>query len=269
MSSKKILIQVFSDLHLENKTKIPELIPKASYLFLAGDITRINHPSFYEFFLYCNNNWEKTFYVFGNHEFWIINSHIQKIKQQTVDFFKKNELTNIFVLDNDFVSLNDDIIVFGSTFWTKSPFITSYEAQMYIKDYHMIKIKKPNQMRAIEIIPEDINEYNFNDSMKIYDFLSSTKDKKIIIMTHFPPQRKGTFNPKFLHENSIIKNYYSHPDGTLSKFDNNSNILCWISGHTHYSYNFTSNEGIQLISNQIGYCNQEIESGLFELEYSL
>lgn len=278
MSIRKISIQIYSDLHLELTKSIPKITPKSPYLFLAGDITRFSHPSFGEFLTYCNDNWEKTFYVFGNHDYWNTNSYIQKIKRQVKEYLQDRKLTNIYILDNEFVSLNDEIIVLGSTFWTQSPFITGYEARMYINDYNMIRVKREiTHPRPVELEPRDVNQMYFEDSSKIYEVLNInelTKDKKVIVMTHFPPQQSGTSHPKYNLQGKMMKNYFSHPNGTIKEFDNHSNILCWISGHTHYSYNFTSPEGVRLISNQMGYIAELTkgesgfkEDGLFEIEY--
>ena len=47
----------------------------------------------------------------------------------------------------------------------------------------------------------------------------------------------------------------------------------WISGHTHYSYDFVGKDGVRFISNQMGYKHDAMgdssnvfkEDGLFEL----
>jgi hypothetical protein len=90
----------------------------------------------------------------------------------------------------------------------------------------------------------------------------------------FPPQRLGTSHPKFKNGNHSIKKYFAHPDKFLNKFGDLSNILCWISGHTHYSYDLVSEKGMRLISNQMGYVSEILknetnfkEDGLFEIEY--
>ena len=278
MSLRKIQIQVYSDLHLELTKSIPKIVPKSPYLFLAGDISRFNHPSFGEFLSYCNENWEKTFYVFGNHDYWNRNSYVQKIKRQTKEFLETNKLTNIHILDNEFVSLNEDVIVLGSTFWTQSPFVSEYEARMYINDYNMIRYKRVIEYPIpYDLAPRDVNDMYFEDCSKIYDLLNNnelTKDKKVIMMTHFPPQYSGTSHPKYSSQSQIMKNYFTHPNGTIKSFENTSNILCWISGHTHYSYDFVSHEGVRLISNQMGYLKEAMsgesgfkEDGLFEIEY--
>ena len=246
MTLRKLSIQIYSDLHLELTKSIPEIVPRSPYLFLAGDISRFNHPSFREFLSYCNTRWKKTFYVFGNHDYWAPNSYLQKIKREAKDFLKTNELTNVFILDNDFVSLDDSLIIFGSTFWTKSPFITEYEGKMYINDYNMIRFKrKMIDIRPYDLTPKDVNEMYFEDYSKIYEVLNTnelTKDKKVIIMTHFPPQQTNTSHQKYSLQGKMLKNYFSHPDKTIKDLDNISNILCWISGHTHYSYDFISSD---------------------------
>lgn len=278
MSSRKLLIQIYSDLHLELTKSMPKIVPRTPYLFLAGDISRFSHPSFKEFLKYCNENWQKTFYVFGNHDYWNNNSYVQKIKRKTRKFLEENNLTNIYILDNDFVSLNEDIIVIGSTFWTSSSFTTEYEAKMYVNDYNMIRIKREiTDTRPYNLSPRDINQMSVEDSLSIHSILNTnelTNKKKVIVMTHFPPQQKNTSHSKYDLQGKMMKNYFSHPDGTLKKFENISNILSWISGHTHYSYDFVSPEGVRLISNQMGYI-EEVTSGesrfkkdgLFEIEY--
>jgi predicted MPP superfamily phosphohydrolase len=278
MSLRKLSIQIYSDLHLELTTSVPKITPRAPYLFLAGDISRFSYPSFKEFLKYCNQNWEKTFYVFGNHDYWNQNSYVQKIKRESRKFLEENQLTNIHILDNNFVSLNEDIIVLGSTFWTHSPFIIEYEARMYINDYNMIRFKRNiTDPRPYELSPRDVNQLNFEDTTAIYNVLNEnelTKDKKVIVMTHFPPQQTNTSHSKYDLQGKMMKNYFSHPNGTIKDFNNTSNILCWISGHTHYSYDFVSPEGVRLISNQMGYIGEVTsgasrfkENGLFEIEY--
>jgi predicted phosphohydrolase len=275
--NKKILFQVYSDLHLELTNKVPKIKPLAPYLFLAGDITKVSHQSFNEFFEYCNNNWLKTFYIMGNHDYWNHNSSMQKIKQKILDIFKEKQLTNIVLLDNDKYSLNDDIDIVGSTFWTHSPFISEHEGKMFINDYNMIRVLKEGIPRPFDLTPKDVNQFSSYDSLYLctyFNELESNKNKKCIIMTHFPPQRSGTSHPKYNTQSKIMKNYFTHPDGYLGKFGNTSNILCWISGHTHYSYDLVSKEGVRLISNQMGYTSEILneetlfkEDGLFEIEY--
>ena len=54
----------------------PKPKPIAPYLFLAGDIGKPDDHNFKDFMHYCNNNWTKTFYVFGNHDVWHKTKHL-------------------------------------------------------------------------------------------------------------------------------------------------------------------------------------------------
>jgi len=276
MPERKILIQIYSDLHLELAKSIPNIEPIAPYLFLAGDISRFDHPSFKEFLVYCNKNWEKTFYVFGNHDYWNTNSYVQNIKHTCHRFLEENQLTNIAILDNDFVSLNEDIIVFGSTFWTQSPFTNECDAKMYINDYNMIRFKHNTDLCPHDLTPDNVNHLYAEDLSAISDILHRNEltEKKIIMITHFPPQQTQTSHKRYSLQGKMMKNYFSHPDGTIQKFGHTSNILCWISGHTHNSYDFINSEGVRLISNQMGYVKEALsgssgfkENGLYEIEY--
>ena len=278
MSLRKITIQIYSDLHLELTKAMPKIKPLSPYLFLAGDISKLSSPTFKEFMNYCNTNWEKTFYIMGNHDYWDTTSNMQDIKRNIINLLQEDKLTKIKLIDNNIVELNDDLCVFGSTFWTKSPFETSKVGKMYINDYNMMRIIKADTNKTSEITPQDINSLNFTDECAIISLLNSQDasliNKKIIMMTHFPPQRKGTSHPKFDNETHLVKNYFTHPDDTIKKLGDISNIACWISGHTHYSYDFVSPEGIRLISNQFGYLQEVMkgetkfnQDGLFDIYY--
>ena len=40
--SRRLIIQLYSDLHLELTNIVPKIKPLAPYLFLAGDITKVS-----------------------------------------------------------------------------------------------------------------------------------------------------------------------------------------------------------------------------------
>ena len=76
--------QLFSDIHLEllKSSKFPKIKPLTDYLFLAGDIGKINTPNYEPFFDYCSENWKKVFYVLGNHEFYNSNKDFKTLNQK-------------------------------------------------------------------------------------------------------------------------------------------------------------------------------------------
>ncbi len=272
---KSIKIQVFSDLHLELFAKaFPKPKALAPYLFLAGDIGKPDDVNFKDFINYCNNNWIKTYYVFGNHDVWHKTKHFCQIKDELKNYVKQNNLTNIKVLDNcEIDMLNENIYVIGSTFWTRN---LEDQTKIYLNDFNMINIKEKDTNIVRLVGPKDINAIGnneFNILSSLLNYSNAIASKYIIVLTHFPPYRTGTSHPKFHNEEGIVKNYFSWPNETLDEF-NTANILAWISGHTHYSYDFKSDQSVRLISNQMGYLRecqngttQFDMDGIFEIDY--
>jgi len=268
--SKKLIIQVFSDIHIELWNKLPEIPVKSKYLFLAGDICNITHPFFYPFLDYCSNNWTKTFYVPGNHEYYIKKKNYNEL---AFDYKYKIEerYTNIYWLDNEFVSLDEeDINIYGTTFWTEPPFSTTYEAKMFINDYNWISYFNQGLDKVIDLdihYTKQLSNYSFTQLQK---YLANT-NTKTIVMTHFPPTRSGTSHPKYLSQNRISNFYFAWPDNTVTDLKTDT-VISWISGHTHWSYDFTQH-GVRYIGNQLGYKSEIgktglIEDGVFELTIS-
>jgi hypothetical protein len=270
MTSRKITIQVFSDIHIELWNKMPIIPVKAKYLFLAGDICNITHPLFYPFLDYCSTNWVKTFYVPGNHEYYIkkknYNELIFEYKYKIGERYK-----NVYCLNNDYISLDEENInIYGATFWTKPPFSSTYDAKMYVNDYNWISYFKQGQDQVVDLDIQYVKKLSDESFTSLQEYLSET-DKQTIIMTHFPPCRKGTSAPRYLADNKITNLYFAWPDITLKSFKLD-NVITWISGHTHWSYDFIEN-GVRLIGNQIGY-NTEVgrtglnEDGVYEINVS-
>jgi predicted phosphohydrolase len=195
MSTTKILIQVYSDIHIELWNKLPELPVKAKYLFLAGDICSKNNPLFFQFLDYCSSNWEKVFYTPGNHEFYIKNKNYNQLSFEYK--YKLNQkYKNVFFLDNESARLNDEIDVYGSTFWTKSPFDRTHEAKQYINDYNWIKYFNKNRNQVVDLDIGYVNELSETSYNKLKQHLSNSI-KPTIVMTHFPPIRTGTADPMY------------------------------------------------------------------------
>jgi len=260
MTTKKLSIQIYSDIHIETWNKLPEIPVNAKYLFLAGDICTQTHPIFYSFFDYCSSKWEKVFYTPGNHEFYVKHKNYNEMCFEYK--YKINErYKNIFYLDNESVPLDDEINVYGTTFWTIPPFTDTNESKMFINDYNWISYYNKNKNKVVNLdthYVRNIANESFNNLQK---YLNNTA-KKTIIMTHFPPLRSGTFYPKYLTERKKRDLYFSWPDDTLDKLKL-KNIPLWISGHTHMSHDFNK-YNVRFISNQLGYKSEINETGINE-----
>jgi predicted phosphohydrolase len=244
-----MLLQIYSDIHLEFKTKIIKIKPYAPYLFLAGDIGKLN-GLYKEFIKYCSKNWVKIFIILGNHEYYSLENDYNTLKNEYINFI--SIFNNVYLLDNNYIELNDEINVYGSTFWT--PSMTKITSM--INDYKYIHME-PNKLIDKEFVSY-LSNYELTN---LVNYLNNN-NKKTIIITHFPPIQENTSNPKFVSSEQIIKDYFAWNNNIIvNDYNLNKNICCWISGHTHYSYDFMKNN-IRFISNQFGYSSEVYESGI-------
>jgi hypothetical protein len=163
--------------------------------------------------------------------------------------------------------LNDEIDVYGSTFWTKSPFDTTYEAKQSINDYNWITYFNQSKRHVVDLDISYVNELSETSYNKLKHHLNNTT-KPTIVMTHFPPIRTGTSDPVYLSQKRQANLYFAWPDETINDL-NLTKVPLWISGHTHWSYDINKN-GSRFVGNQLGY-KSEIgktglnEDGLFEI----
>lgn len=258
---RRISVQIISDIHLEFYKSYPKIKPLAKYLFLAGDIGTIKNQYDFrvkKFLSYCSMNWEKTFYVLGNHEFYQTDERIDnKINFEELEL-KYNkiclEFSNVYLLSNSFAEIEPGINVYGTTLWTGN-YGYSYNVSDILNDYNMISIKSKINGN-ISINENYINNLSITQLEKLKKYLDNAKNVKIIILTHFPPIRQGVSNPKYFSQPEYIANYFSWND--IYKQLNTTNVVGWISGHTHWSYDITL-DNIRFISNQMGY-NEECQN---------
>lgn len=253
--------QIFSDIHIEKWNKVPHIPVLSKYLILAGDICQLEHPLFFSFLDYCSNNWYQIFYIPGNHEFY---SHKKNYNELNFEYNYRirEKYKNIFYLNNDFMKIEEhNIFIYGATFWTNPPFTSTYSAKNQINDYNCIKYfnNQDNTIKKLDI--EYVRQLSNESLHKLTEFLNNNNNNnQAIIVTHFPPIRTGTSHPKVLTQKKITNLYFSWSDDTPYIFNTN-NILAWVSGHTHYSYDFVRDD-IRFISNQVGYINETEDTRL-------
>lgn len=275
--------QLFSDIHLELSKSVPKIPQLAPYLFLAGDIGKINGDNFKDFIEYAHRQWTKIFYVCGNHEYYSSNIPHDKLISSYRDFF--SSYSNVIFLDNSSYELvingkisgssestetYESILIYGTTLW-------SYTTQtMGLNDFSMIKMFNNNELQPIDL--EYFNNLNSHSIEQIVQMIKNINqtDMKLIIITHFPPL-PNTSHPKYKLRPEYISEYFANnlvSDRLLEYgIDENefySKIKLWMSGHTHYSYDFEY-KGTRFLSNQIGYIGEQSVTnpkydGMFEID---
>jgi hypothetical protein len=145
----------------------------------------------------------------------------------------------------------------------------------------MIKMKNNNNW-TVPIDKEYFNKLHDNSLKNLVNIVKNT-DKKLIIISHFPPLRKTKVQGNLTSH----KMYESQPEYLANYFANNltnenleqyeiteselfDKVKLWVSGHTHYSYDFEY-MSTRFLSNQIGYIgDQDISNpkydGVFEID---
>lgn len=276
----KIFIQVISDIHLEFYNTFPKISPLAKYLCLAGDIGTIVNKydtKLEKFLSYCSTNWDKVFYVLGNHEFYQKSEFVDK-KMNFEELEEKyasicSKFTNVYLLSNSFVEIVPGLNIYGTTLWTGNYGFPKYlNPSDMLNDYNMIAIKSPNATKTNILIQTDfIDNKSQLELAELKNYLQNQNQNKTLIMTHFPPIRQDSSNPKYSSQPEFIANYFSW--NNIHSNLNMSNVIGWISGHTHWSYDLNVSR-TKFISNQMGYKSEctSGESGfdptkIFEFEY--
>ncbi|GJQ04867.1 metallophosphoesterase [Capnocytophaga canimorsus] len=250
-------IQYCSDLHLEfleNHTFIIENPIKVcgEILIIAGDllpISKINYTVFNKEISVLCQNFEKVFWIPGNHEYYL------SFHQNENNVFKKPipSIPNLFMVDNYSEIIGNTKFIF-STLWSD----ISEEKAPYIAQY-------VNDFRQILIVENDTNEaklLEINDFNKLHqtalDFLKSEikiaqeqkkigKIQKIIVTTHYVPTNK--YYPEKYQESIIKEAFVVELDDFILK----SEIDYWIHGHHHFNHGNFMLGNTKICTNQLGY----------------
>ena len=216
--------QLISDLHLEYYNKFPNLdkiiTPSAPNLILAGDICFAKHKNFILFFERISTMFENIIYVLGNHEYYI-SSDLRMDSTTTMALKAKMLLCpfkNVYLLDNNYLLLEDNIVILGCTLWSylsKKDFVCGMTYLSYVS---FVRHKNTTLLK-----PSITNKLHLEQKKWLTEMFDRFKGKKIIIVTHYVPSIKG-IDKKY---NFFNKAYYSNCDDLVCR------ATIWCCGHTH------------------------------------
>ena len=243
-------LQIYSDIHTEFYKNFPRITKYADTLVLAGDIGIFTKSNYTNFLQYVSQTWKDVIYVPGNHEYYNSTEPLTSIKSIYTTIFSAYD--NIHYLDNRSIILdygNEKIRFIGSTLWSNPDYTKG------LCDFDQIKELKQNKLVSLSI--ETFKKMHEQSIEYIKQTLDDDKTIKTVLITHFPPVTHGTSHPKY--KNSVYMNYFSNNLDTMGIPV--SNICAWISGHTHFSHNFTL-DCCRFMSNQMGYPGELNESGI-------
>lgn len=241
------LFQVYSDIHLEIRNgDYPKLPREADNLILAGDIGCVDEQNYKDFIAYCAKTWNEVVVILGNHEFYDEKVPMESLKEQYGAFF--STMPNVHFLDNSFCKVAG-VTIYGFTAWTMPIFKKTKKARKYLNDYHSINTRDG----SLTV------EYMANlaaDEMSLFRAFLETNEDELIVVTHFPPLNEQTSDP--IYKGEICNDYFTWRNIIEQNDLRADKIRFWISGHTHWSYNFSLN-GIKYFANQIGYIDENVE----------
>lgn len=229
-------LQIMSDLHLEFGHM--NMSPVGDVLVLAGDVGVVKKPAYLGLVEEWATHFEQVIYVPGNHEYYKgdIDASLTKL------FAWANTQSNITVLDNSNIII-DDVLFIGSTLWTyiSSP-VTAMLCQDRMNDYHVIRqmnYGKPLTVEKTNLIHIASVEY-------IQYALKYIMAGKAVVVTHHAPSLQS-IHPMYKGD-ELNAAFATDLEDMMLEYPPN----LWIHGHMHHSLDYMV-EDTRVICNPRGY----------------
>jgi predicted phosphodiesterase len=234
--------QIVSDLHIEYRNnEIPDplslITPSSEILILAGDIGSLYKIKQLQGFLeqLCVH-FKTVLYVPGNHEYYMVpnDNSYEPLSMQTLTnrlYYLEKNIPNLYILNQSSVIINN-ICITGCTLWSK--------AEVSIPKF----IVRINGMTNYIYEQRYINDLNYIQKMMKY---CKSNDLQMVVVTHHCPSYDVLGNSHKSNDR-FVSLYVSKLDYLLKS----SNVHTWIAGHTHKNFDFITEGGTHLVSNQRG-----------------
>lgn len=237
-----MLIRYISDIHSEFFSfKRDEIIPgECDVLILAGDIGIPHRSPLFEIFDWVSSNFEKTFYVMGNHEYYSDILSMEETKKSIEIALKL--FPNITLLDRS-AEVYKGYQFIGATLWSMVE-----DARYKIND-------------VVNIPDLDIEKYNtlhFQDR----EYLGGELKKELpegvrgrIVITHHLPSKKLISSE---YEGSPYNQWFASSLDDLFVLEE-GNIKAWFYGHTHTPLppEGVEIDGVRFYCNPLGYPHEK------------
>ena len=238
-------LQIVSDLHLEYRKTLPDIVPSAPYLALCGDIGHPKKPLFRQLLNELSPKFKQIFLIAGNHEYY--NKKLSYDKINTIMSRIAMSYPNVSFLNNMSTDVGNYRIL-GTTLWTKIPDELADYVTKQMNDYRSIMYYDKTTHSHKPITVGHTNKWNNENVVWLKHELAQAKldDKKVIVLSHHAPIANNTIAPKFEHDRLNVA-YVNNLNELLTE-----PIVLWAYGHTHYATNFDVN-GVKIVSNPLGY----------------
>jgi predicted phosphohydrolase len=243
-----MLIQFCSDLHLEfpeNRLllKRNSLPGKGKVLILAGDIVPFaGMEKHFEFFDYISGNFDQTYWVPGNHEYYGSDAG------QKSGELNERIRSNVFLVNNFAIELEGLSLLF-TTLWTHIRPRYQWNIERSLNDFSVIRFQ------GHKLTVAQVNEFHSENIAFIHEQIEKRKGKKIVVVSHHVPT---FFNYPEIYKGSEINEAF----GTeLFDLIHDSGIDYWIYGHHHVNVPDFKIGNTSLITNQMGYVRNNEQQG--------
>ena len=272
-------IAVCSDLHLEFGPLELKNTENADVLILSGDICVAKdlhfketkrHETWMAFFEQVSAEFKNVIYIMGNHE------HYHGDFAKSYGYLRSalSELTNIHVLEKEFVTFGDVTFIAG-TLWTdmnKEDPSTLYGIKGYMNDYRIIE----DSANPVHYRDSDGNFHTrtgkFSPEQSVVEHKAMLKlidevtagmlNEKFVVVGHHAPSKLST---KPQYENDVMVNGAYSSD--LSEFIlDRPQIKVWTHGHTHHNFDYMLGS-TRIVCNPRGYISYEHQADIFELQF--
>jgi Icc-related predicted phosphoesterase len=234
-----VRVQIVSDLHIEynNSEYVDPLSfikPSADILILAGDIGSLyKQEQLKDFLEKICAHFKHVFYIPGNWEYYLINGYTPVTMNNLMYRLSTiaKTIRNLHVLDHSSILIEDNVCIAGCTLWSH----LEIDLPKYIVRIHKVNTESYNLMyeKSVKYIK------------KIIDYCQNKKYKLILVTHHCPTYKTLAKSTK---PEKLFSLYSSHLDCLLYK----DLVNTWICGHTHSNFDFITEEGTRVVSNQKG-----------------
>ncbi|RMZ78131.1 hypothetical protein DV738_g3993, partial [Chaetothyriales sp. CBS 135597] len=248
-------VQILADLHLEapKAYDIFEIVPKAPYLALLGDVGNVaSHKDDYLAFLTLQlKNFRAVLFVPGNHEAyhssWPEALSILRTFEQ--DVHKDGSLGDFVLLDRAVFKVPDtNVVILGCSLFSSIPAENEMAVSIGLNDF--FQTDDWDVARHNEAHKRDLAWLN----SQVTDLEHS--NVKIMIFSHWSPSLDArAMDPK--HVRSPITPAFSTELSGEACFKSDK-VKLWAFGHTHFNCDFMiqradGSSPLRLLANQRGY----------------
>lgn len=219
----KTTIDYGSDVHLDhwcNTDDYESFIPErnSDVLLIAGDIATMEENNLIKikrFFDVMKSRYSDIMVVLGNHDYW------GSTLECAIEQYKKFGVT---VLNNEALSLCDDVVLYGGTMWTR---VTDPVMQWVVHRWM-------NDSRYIDGYNISRLNHEYDSFMTgLAEKLECDDGKIFVVCSHHAPSYQSS-HPFF--RSSITCGYCNNDDEFIA---NQPQIKYWIHGHVHNTNDYT------------------------------